>query len=348
MEAGGQRIEVVRGDLDGELAERVVAFLEGVGALEGEPAGRWLAEAVCVALDEAGGVVGVNSAHAETIPLVQRPFWLYRSFQSGDSGELATRMFQAAFDALEGGFETDGSGPLGVCAIVGDRAEMERQPEAVWPDTQLMFAGYTPDDHQVRIRYFWGAKVGPGIPGSPSIEEHRDVDYTLEDRFRIEILAESTSVTADDVLALWKRENAVSEEDALRRVHEVRLVAITGEAELVGVSTVFLERSPQLRIDVWNYRTFVASPHRMSNLAAQLIIRNRDQLESGFLSGEDTRPQGVLFDLENEGMKRHLNNAYWPPSDFTFIGENERGDHRRVHYFRGARVPLPASESGYH
>ncbi len=47
-------------------------------------------------------------------------------------------------------------------------------------------------------------------------------------------------------------------------------------------------------------------------------------------------------------MKRHLNNAYWPPSDFTFIGENQRGHHRRVHYFPGARVPIPTSESGYH
>ena len=45
-------------------------------------------------------------------------------------------------------------------------------------------------------------------------------------------------------------------------------------------------------------------------------------------------------------MQRHLNNAYWPPSDFTFIGENQRGDH--VHYFPGARVPLPLPDSGYH
>jgi hypothetical protein len=101
-------------------------------------------------------------------------------------------------------------------------------------------------------------------------------------------------------------------------------------------------------MDLWNYRTFVGSAHRMSNLAAQLIIRNRDQLESRFESGEDTRAQGVLFDLENEGMQRHLNNAYWPPSDFTFIGENPRGHHRRVHYFRGARVPLPSPLGGYH
>ncbi len=293
-------------------------------------------------------VTGVNSVREETIPLVQRPFWVYRSFLPGGTIELAGRMFNAAFEALQESFDRGAPGPLGLCVLVRDPVEMQGRPEAVWPETELIYAGYTPDDQQVRIRYFWGAKVGPGIQGSPTIEEHRDVDYSLEDRYRIEPLSESTAVTADDVLALWERENAVTGERARARVPEVRLIAVTGDAELAGVSSAFLERSSQLRMDVWAYRTFVASPHRMSNLAAQLIIRNRDELERAFVSGEDTRAQAVLFDLENEGMKRHLNNAYWPPSDFTFIGENKRGHHRRVHYFPGARVPVPLADTGYH
>lgn len=286
----------------------------------------------------------LNAVQEETIPVVGRPFWVYR--RSLDADGDGPQAFNATFDELQQGFKP-GPGPLGVCVMVPDRAAMEARPEAVWPETELLFAGYTPDDRQVRIRYFWGAKIGPGVQGSPTIDEHAAVDYTLEDRYRIELLSES-SVTPDDVLALWERENAVTGEKARRRVHEVRLVATTTDGDLAGVSTVFLERNSQLRMDMWNYRTFVASAHRMSNLAAQLIFRNRDELESKFTSGEDTRAQGVLFDLENEGMKRHLNNAYWPPSDFTFIGENKRGSHIRVHYFPGARVPVPVTDSGYH
>jgi hypothetical protein len=286
-----------------------------------------------------------DAVQEETIPLVGRPFWVYRRSFADPDGE---RMFNAVFDELQEGFKPGEGGPLGVCVMVPEPAEMERRPEAVWPDTELLFAGYTRDDRQVRIRYFWGAKIGPGLPGSPSVEEQRDVDYSLEDRYRIEVLEESTSVTPDDVLAFWSRERAIDEEKARRRVHEVKLVAITGDAEVAGVSTLYLERSAQLRMDVWNYRTFVGGTHRMSNIAAQLIIRNRDLLESRFVSGEDTRAQGVLFDLENEGMQQHLNNAYWPPSDFTFIGENRKGHHRRVHYFPGARVPVPVPTSGYH
>ena len=281
-----------------------------------------------------------------TIPLVGRPFWVYRRSIAAEGG--GAEAFNAAFDELQKDFQPGGAQPLGVCVMVPDRAEMEARPEAVWPDTELLFAGYTPDDRQVRIRYFWGAKIGPGVPDSPSVEQQRDVDYSLEERYRIELLSESSSVTPDDVLALWARENAVSEKQALRRIHEVQLVAIAGDSELVGVSSVYLERNAQLRIDMWNYRTFVASPHRMTNVAAQLLIRNRDLLESRFATGEDTRAQGVLFNLENPGLKRHMNNAYWPATHFNFIGENKRGDHVRVHYFPGARVPLPAPDSGYH
>jgi hypothetical protein len=101
-------------------------------------------------------------------------------------------------------------------------------------------------------------------------------------------------------------------------------------------------RNAQLRTERWHYRTYVARGHRMSNLAAQLIFANRDRLEERFTGGEDTRAPGVLFELENEGMKRYFNKALWLPADFTFIGENERGDHVRVHYFPGARVDPPA------
>jgi hypothetical protein len=45
---------------------------------------------------------------------------------------------------------------------------MERHPETVWPSTQLMFAGYTPDNRQARVRYFQDAVIEPGTPESQS------------------------------------------------------------------------------------------------------------------------------------------------------------------------------------
>jgi hypothetical protein len=70
-------------------------------------------------------------------------------------------------------------------------------------------------------------------------------------------------------------------------------------------------------------------------------MHNRDLLERRFQSGDDTRAGGVGFELQNKGMRKYLNTAIWQPVDFIFIGDSERGDPVRVHYFPGARVPLP-------
>jgi hypothetical protein len=334
-------IEVVRGNLTDERAAQILELWSRAGVVDGDRARERLAQVVTVALDEAGAVVGVNAVQEESIPLVGRRFWVYRSMLPAGSGDLVAPMLNSAFEVLQKEFQPGGQGPIGLCVLAANRAEMERRPAAVWPDTELMFAGYLPDDRQVRIRYFWGAKIGAGLPDSPSLDDALAHDYSLEDRFRIERLSESGSVTPEDVVALWTREGVLPEPLARRRVGQVQLVAITGEREVAGVSTIYRERSAQLRMELWYYRTFVAPPHRHSNLAAQLIFRNYELLERRFTSGEDAQPQGVIFELENEGMQRHLNNALWPHSGFTFIGEDPRGWHIRIRYFPGARVLAP-------
>jgi hypothetical protein len=285
-----------------------------------------------------GAVPGAGSVSAEVVPLLGgRVFWIYNgTLPAGSEGGPGA--FNAAFLALEEEFEPSADGPIGVCVPV-DRAEAERLPEAFREDTKLLYAGYLADGRQVRVRYFWTAEVGPGLPNSPTMEEIRDTDYSLGDRYRIEPLAQSEEVTHDDVLALWARDGAVPEAEAQRRVHEVLMVAIERDTGLAGVSSVYLQRNTQLRMDLWHYRTYVAPPHRHGQLAIQQLWHSRDHLRERYLSGEDTRASGMIMEVENEGLRRYFNKAYWLYSDFTFIGENERGDHIRVHYFPGAEVP---------
>jgi hypothetical protein len=334
-------IEVVRDDLTAERSEEILDFLSERGGLAAQDARELLATVVCVVVDDAGEVIGLDSAWEDTIPLVRRRFWVYRQFLADGSSQLDAGLFNAAFEALGDGFDETGPGPIGVAVVLDDPAAIAQQPEPVWPETELMFAGYLPDGRQLRIRYFWGAAVGPGLPDSPTLDETRDRDWTLQTDYRVERLAESAKVSADDVLAFWAREKAVKEQEALRRVHEVELVAFTENDGVVGVASAYLGRSPALRMDLWHYRTYVAAAHRQSNLAAQLIFGTRDRLEGRFVSGEDTRAGGMIFELENEGLKRHRNKAIWLHAGFTFIGENKRGDHVRVHYFPGAKVPPP-------
>ena len=109
---------------------------------------------------------------------------------------------------------------------------------------------------------------------------------------------------------------------------------------MIALSTAYVERSAQVGLDLWYFRTFVSRAHRNTHIATQLTMHNRDLLERRFTGGEDTRAAGVAFELQNEGMRKYINTAIWQPVDFIFVGDNERGEPVRVHYFPGARVPL--------
>ena len=323
-------------------SEGVLEFLSREGRLNEAAARRWLSELVCVAL-EGDRIVGVSTARPGSVGLIGgRPFWLYQCVLEPHSEERWDEMFGAAFEVLAGEFEEPEGPYAGVCVLIDDAAQIRSRPDAVWPGTELMYGGYLDDGRQVRLRYFWGAAIGPGLPNSPSLEETRTHEYPLEDRYRILSLDQTDEVGPEDLVRFWEREGAIPDPDeARRRVGEVTLVAVDGDGVPAAVSSVYLERNRQLRMNMWHYRTFVAESHRLSNLAAQLIFKNRDRLEERFVESEDTRAPGLLFELENEGMMRYFNKALWLPADFTFIGENEFGDHVRVHYFPGATVPPP-------
>jgi hypothetical protein len=341
MPAFDGAVEVVRGRMNEERADELLGFWTKEGALDEAAARERLSEVVCVLRARRGGIAGVNSVYPQRVHLIGgQPFWMYRSLLLPAVSSTDPEMINAAFAALDAEFEPAAGGPIGLCLVV-DPAEADRRPEAIWPDTRLMLAAYLEDSRQVRIRYFDGAVIGPGVPDPSTLAETRTADYSLEDRYRIEPLGEARGATPDDVLALWHREGALPPAEAQRRVHEVLLVAIERAEGVVGVSTACLRRNPRLRMDLWQFRVFVTQAHRMSSLALLLAVRARDLLERRFVTGEDTRAGGIVYEVEHEGLKRHFNGALWPRTDFTYIGENTRGDHVRVHYFPGALAPVP-------
>jgi hypothetical protein len=282
-----------------------------------------------------------QSVEDQLLPLIGgRRFWVYRA-DPLPGEEKGDQLFNAAFDELDAGFQEDRSGPIGICVPITDLETMRRHREAIWPETALLYAGAREDGGQLRIRYFDEAEIGPALPNSPTLAQTRLVTYPLEDRYRIAPMAEAGSAAADQVLALWAREGAVPEVEAQRRVHEVHLVATDRADGVVGVSSAYLQRNAQLGLDLWYYRAFVAKAHRRSTLAVHLALQGRDLLEGRFVSGEDTRAPGIIYEVENAGLKQYFNKALWLPTEFTFIGENERGDHVRVRYFPGAEAPSP-------
>lgn len=158
----GHSIEVVRGRLgEGDEAD-VLAFWAERANLSGDAARERLPQVVCVIRDAAGALAGVNSAYDQEVALIGgRRFWIYRSLLApgvGDGGDDAwERMLIACFDELASGFEPEG--PIGLFAPVEVPGLSERMPEAIWPRSGFMYAGFLPDGRQARVRYFPEGRV---------------------------------------------------------------------------------------------------------------------------------------------------------------------------------------------
>ena len=158
--------------------------------------------------------------------------------------------------------------------------------------------------------------------------------------FRFEPFAEQDAVGEDAIVEFWRRETGMPEEVARRRAQELLLVVLDEDDRPVAVSTAFLHRSEQLHMVLWQVRAIVAAAHRRSDIGITLAQRVRDLLRERFDAG-DRRGAGVLFEVENEALKRHMNTALWHRTDFTFIGETPGGAHVRIHFFPGVRAPDP-------
>jgi hypothetical protein len=153
-------IEVVRGRVDGPVADQMLAFWERHGALSRDEARRRLPELVCVLRGNDGAIAGASSVLAAEVPLIgSRRFWIYRSLLPGDAAEEGPAMITATFNALDAEFDGRAGSPIGLCVLIADAAERRRRPEAEWSDPRMIYAGYLDDGRQVRIAYFEDAVV---------------------------------------------------------------------------------------------------------------------------------------------------------------------------------------------
>ncbi len=311
----------------------MLEFWQARAGFSGEAAERRLAEVVCVLRHE-GRVAGVSSAYPANVELIGGwRFWVFRCLLAEGLEESLSGLISSTFQALDSGHVTDRDEPVGLCLLLdqGDRRHVSA--EAEWADPRMIHAGYLPDGRQVRIAYFSSEVSGMHVP--------EPVGGWTPEGYRLEAFGQASSIGPEDVIALWTTEAGLSPAEAERRLEELLLVAVAPDGTLAGISTAFLMFNDQLGADFWYYRTFVAAAHRKANLAVALIVAAREHIVARFTSGEDPRGLGIIFELENEGLKRAFPKGIWHESDFLFIGSNPRGAHVRVHYFPGVLAPEP-------
>jgi hypothetical protein len=327
-------IDVVRGRSDDAGAAAILEFWAAHGALTGEDARARLPEVVCVLRADDGTVAGTCSVFAADVPLVGgRRFWVFRSLLPGAAAAHMAALIRETFAVLDAEFVRGPDAPIGLCVLLG-AAERALRPEAEWADPRMIYAGYLDDERQVRIAYFEDATVGPGDP-------HPGDARPLSENYRIEVFTEQDIVGGQDMVDLWTAEGVLGAEEAQRRVSELLLVAIDAQGRPAGVTTAYLQHNDQLRTELWYYRAFVAAAHRNSEIATWLAVQGRELLEERFLDGSDTPAPGIIYEVENPGLKAYFPQALWLPTDFLYIGDSEIGAHVRVHWFPGALAPEP-------
>jgi hypothetical protein len=146
--------------VDGALADEVLGFWVGRGALDPEQAKVRLPEVVCL-LRLDGELHGVSSAYEADVPLIGgRRFWIYRNLLDDAVAAHGPELIRATFAALEAEFDRSPAAPVGLCVLVADDpVERRRRPEVEWSDPRMIYAGYLSDRRQVRIAYFDGADI---------------------------------------------------------------------------------------------------------------------------------------------------------------------------------------------
>jgi hypothetical protein len=142
--------------------ESVLAFWKAEGAIGDEAQARQrLKEIVLHARDADNVIAGVCTAVAVTLPRIGQPMYYYRCFIAPRwrKSRLILYLFKRAYELLEGHAVRNDYPCIGVLAELENTrfTQMGRIP--VWPDCDLVFIGVSQRGHDLRVRYFRGAKL---------------------------------------------------------------------------------------------------------------------------------------------------------------------------------------------
>ncbi|HYD10171.1 MAG TPA: hypothetical protein VEA78_08715 [Acidimicrobiales bacterium] len=332
---------VVLGHLDDDLAAEVDEHLAAHGGSQDRDFGT----VVAVLRDDDGRVVGTGSAHDTTVAIIgDRRFWHYRAVLAPGLGDDAfDELFLEAYHELGRQHVPGGAGPVGLFVVVDDEDVIARRTEAVWPRVELYYAGYYDDGRQARLRYFAGALTGRDPHPDRPTEFPADWKelWPLEPGYSAHPYPGDGNIGADDVIDMWVREGALSKDEAARRIEEVRAVGLAPDGSVCGVATVYVQHEPQLRMDLWAFRSFTAAAHRRSGVAFHLVEQAAIELGRRWEAGLEPDLRGGWSVTEHAGMRRMFPQAMGVYSPSFFLRERPDGSTINVTYAAGATVPPP-------
>jgi hypothetical protein len=142
--------------------EAVLAFWRDEDAIGDENQARQrLKEIVLHARDESDEIAGVCTAVPITLPRLAQPMYYYRCFigKKWRTSRLVLLLVKRAFELLEGYARKNGYPCIGMVIELENARFAEAGRDPVWPDIDFVYIGKSQRGHDLRVRYFRGAKL---------------------------------------------------------------------------------------------------------------------------------------------------------------------------------------------
>jgi hypothetical protein len=159
--------------VDAPLREELVAFWQQHRALAaGADAHGRAGQAVCIARDGRGALVGVSTAFPRVIPRLRQPMYCYRNFIAAPwRGQRLAAPFlmrsRTALQVYNAALETPES--IGMLIELENRALAMHRSDAHWSDVGFTFIGYSRRGLPLRVSYFDGARLLAPVDRSRSV-----------------------------------------------------------------------------------------------------------------------------------------------------------------------------------
>ncbi len=117
------------------------------------------------------------------------------------------------------------------------------------------------------------------------------------------VFGQLTAEVRAELVKFWLVNDAVRDQrEAWRRTFDVACIALNPEGEIVGVSSIYIDRLLPAGPTYWFYRTFIRSDSRVLGLNPLIFNAGFDQLAQ-MHQAEPASPSGVVVVTENPKLE---------------------------------------------
>ncbi len=156
----------------------------------------------------------------------------------------------------------------------------------------------------------------------------RDAPSTAEpERYRgyalLPVYRRATEAQRSAAISFWLGHRALRETClAERRSHELVYIALSADGNIAGLTSASLGRRTQDGRNIYNFRIFIAPPHRVPSLARTLLHRSQALLRA---DSPERPAAGMRLVAEDPKLQRPGIRRYLERLGYLYRGQNRQG-----------------------